>query len=301
MNVIRSIARRYRRGVDGTARGDAKGGVLFKLDDLNTRARHGNEAAIRAACQTAYLGDDTALCRVLGRYKMFVDTRDIGLSTHLMLDGFWEMWLTELIVATVRRGMTVVDIGANLGYFTLLMADLVGPTGRAHAFEPNPNLTARLRQSIAVNGFHQQAFVHETALSDMEGAEVALLIPGGEPKNGYIVGPEATGDNVVHLQTRRLDGYPELARADVIKIDADTSEEAIWRGMAGTLANGRPMTIFLEFNPGRYSDPSGFLETIAAAGFSIQLLDLKRGPQSVTGAEILAGSQIEDRMLALRR
>lgn len=298
--MMRAVSRALRRARDGTYRSDAAGGVLFELKDLNTRARHGNEAAIRAACSSAYLGNDTAVSRVLGRYKMFVDTSDIGLSTHLMLDGFWEMWLTELIAGTVKRGMTVIDIGANLGYFTLLMADLVGPAGRVHAFEPNPNLTARLRKSLAVNGFHD-AIVHETALSDQEGAEVALLVPGGEPKNGYLVGPEAVGDNVVHMRTRRLDGYSELASADVIKLDADTSEEAIWRGMSGILANGRPMTIFLEFNPGRYGDPTGFLEAIAAAGFTIRLLDLKRGLQTVTGAEILQGSQVEDRMLALAR
>ncbi len=83
---------------------------------------------MRALCESAYLGDETALCRVLGRYKMFVDTSDNSLSPHLMLDGYWEMWLTEALARAIRPGMTVVDVGANLGYFT---PDNGGSGGRA--------------------------------------------------------------------------------------------------------------------------------------------------------------------------
>ena len=83
-----------------------------------------HEAEVRALCQTAYLGDHEALCRVLGRYKIYVDTRDIGIASHLMLEGYWEMWVTQAMMRMVRRGSVVADIGANLGYFTLLLADL---------------------------------------------------------------------------------------------------------------------------------------------------------------------------------
>ncbi len=74
------------------------------------------EAEIRGLTQTAYIGNHQALCRILGRYKMYVDTRDVGIASHLMLEGFWELWVTMAMMRGVRRGSVVADIGANLGY-----------------------------------------------------------------------------------------------------------------------------------------------------------------------------------------
>ncbi|WP_204307571.1 hypothetical protein, partial [Enterobacter hormaechei] len=67
-----------------------------------------NEAAIRSLCTNAYLGDGRALVRVLGRYKMFVDTRDVDIGAHLLLDGFWEMWVTELLPQLIRPGAVCI-------------------------------------------------------------------------------------------------------------------------------------------------------------------------------------------------
>lgn len=279
-----------------------EGARLFDLASLGTGRRGENEAVIRELCANAYLGHDTALCRVLGRYKMFVDTTDIGHSSHLLLDGYWEMWVTEAMAAVVRPGMTAVDIGANLGYFTLLLADLVGESGQVHAFEPNPAMTTRLRRTISVNGFGARTTVHQVALSDSDGGQADLIIPADEPKNAHIVpaagAPRPTG---LRLSTRRLDSFDELAGADFIKIDADTAEEAIWRGASGLFRSRRPLTIFLEFAPARYADPDGFLQAIGAAGFQLNWIRFHGGMQPATPSEILAGSPLDDRMLALRR
>src|SRR5262245_27706135 len=131
---VRSLYRAL-RGRGGNA-GDpylpAGAKPIFTLSDLNNFSRLRNEAVIRGLCANAYLGDHISLCRVLGRYSMYVDTRDIGFSSHMLLSGFWEMWVTEAIVARVKPGMRVVDCGANLGYFSLIMADLAGPAGHLH-------------------------------------------------------------------------------------------------------------------------------------------------------------------------
>lgn len=274
---------------------------LFDLGDLLTRSRSENEAGVRALCANAYLGNGTALCRVLGRFKMFVDTADVGLSSHLLLDGYWEMWLTEVMAQVVRPGMTAVDVGANLGYFTLLMADLVGPGGRVEAFEPNPSIAARLRRSVSVNGFDDRVTIHEQPLSDEDGAEVSLVVPEGEPKNAYVLPAGETRSDAHRLVARRFDAIAGLDRADVVKIDADAAEEAIWRGMHGVLASCRPMTVFLEFSPIRYASPEAFLDAIAAYGFSLGLLDLRRGVRPASVTDVLSGPAHVDRMLVLRR
>lgn len=287
-------------------RSAAEDGIrLFHLDHLRTRSRQRNEGVIRALCGNAYLGDGRSLCRVLGRYKMIVDPADVGLSSHLLLDGYWEMWLTELLIDIVRPGMVVADVGANLGYFTLLMADLVGPTGHVHAFEPNASLARRARQSVAINGFDAVVTVHEQALADDEG-DVLLMVSADEPKNGYLLPadhplPDDHGTDSRVLRTRRLDGYAELAAVDLIKIDADTSEFAIWRGMTAVLASARSLTVVLEFARARYADPGSFVDAIVAGGFSLAEITLENGVQPTTRKAILSAPLTDDVMLLLVR
>lgn len=227
---------------------------LFDLASLSQPVRSDNEARIRGLCHNAFLGGETSLCRVLGRYKIFVDTGDVGLSTHLLIDGYWKMWATEAMQQIVRPGWTAVDVGANLDYFTLLLADLVGANGQVLAFEPNPFTVARLRRSVAVNGFGGRTIVHDTALSDAEGV-ACLVVPPGEPKNSHITAPCKDG---IVVRRQRLDSYDVVP--DFIKIDAEGAEEAVWRGMTRILAAPRPLTILVEYVLDRYADPGLFLD-----------------------------------------
>jgi FkbM family methyltransferase len=277
------------------------GKELFDLRNLTRAPRDENQAMIRGLCANAYLGEGSSLCRVLGRYKMFLDTSDIGLSSHLMLDGYWEMWLTEALAETVKPGMVAVDIGANLGYFTLLMADLVGPTGAVHAFEPNPSIASRLRKSADVNGFYHTVTVHGDPLGSQDGAKVILTVPDGEPKNAHITW-DANAAGAISLTIRRFDSHPALLDADIIKIDAEAAELDIWHGMTGLLEQRRkPLTIFLEFASARYEDPGAFLDEITAAGFSLAEVDLRKGVQPRTREEILNAPPTIDQMLKLYR
>jgi FkbM family methyltransferase len=278
-----------------------EGQPLFQLRRLGRRRRDANQAVIRGLCKVTHLDDGTALCRVLGRYKMFVDTADAGLSPHLMLDGYWEMWLTEALSEVLKPGMVAVDVGANLGYFTVLMADLVGPGGAVHAFEPNPPIADRLAKTIAVNGFGGWTTVHRAPLSGEDGRDVFLMTPEGEPKNAHIAASRNT-PNALPLLTRRFDSYPDLLRADVVKIDAEAAEFDIWQGMSALFEQrAKPLTIFLEFNAARYADPGAFIDDITGHGFSLGELTLDNGVRAKTRREILDAPAAIDQMLVLRR
>ncbi|UFN50172.1 FkbM family methyltransferase [Roseomonas sp. OT10] len=282
----------------GRVRGEGPHALpLFDLGRLDPQRRVACEAEIRALCQTVPLGGDTALCRALGRYKIFVDTRDIGFSVHLMLDGYWEMWVTEAMVRFVRGGMTVVDVGANLGYFTLLLSELVGAQGRVHAVEPNPRLAGLLRQSLAVNGFTERAVLHTRPLGAVSGQPVTLHVPEGLPQNGYVV----PGGGKGAVSTATVDEIVGDGPVDFIKIDVEGAEQDVWRGMRGVLARRQPLAIFLEFNRHRYADPGGFLASIEEHGFSMGQIDLARGVQPVDRHAILARESLEDWMLVLAR
>ena len=273
-------------------------GTPFDLGDLLTRPRDRNQAVVQSLCYNAFLGNKTSLCRVLGRFRMYVDTTDLGLSSHLLTLGYWEMWHTEAMARLVRPGMTAVDIGANLGYFTVLMSELVGPSGRVHAFEPNPALAERLRKSVYVNGFAWTT-VHELALSDAAG-EAALSVPAGDPKNGQIV-PIGPGGPRLRVETGRLDALPGLLDADILKIDVEGAEQAVWRGMAGLLESPRPLTIVLEFTMGRYEDPAAFVDQLTRHGFSLEVIDPFDGIVPIDRAWLLSRPHGEDQLVVLRR
>ncbi len=283
-------------GFPRRARGDQ-----FALRRLARSRRIRLQNEIRQATQFAYMGGGTGLCRVLGRYKMYVDTNDVGLSSHLMLDGYWEMWVTEVLVSRLGAGMTAVDVGANIGYFTMVMADMVGPTGAVHAFEPNPLIARRLAQSAHVNGFRERVTLHPEPLGAEEGGRHVLVVPDNYPGGAALVPAPDDAPEAEVLTMRRLDSYPELLDADIVKIDAEGAEEAIWRGMAGIFARGRPMTVVLEFTPGRYADPAAFLAAIAAEGFGLQFVSAATSLRRARPADILALPAQMDQMLVLTR
>lgn len=274
-------------------------GAIFDIWALRAGDRWRHEAIIRGLCQTAYIGNHIALCRVLGRYKMYVDTNDIGVASHLMLDGYWEMWNTETIVNIIKPGMTVLDIGAHCGYFTVLLGDLVGPAGRVLAFEPNPPMAALLTRSVAINGHDRRTTVHEVALGDTKGV-ASLAVPEHEPKNAHIV-PGVAIAGSVQVPLVRADQIPGALHADFIKIDAEGAEQSIWRGLSGILAQNRALTILLEFTSARYQDAGAFLDEILAHGFSLAEVDLSGGVEPRTRHDVLTSSPIDDQMLLLSR
>jgi len=273
--------------------------MIFDIWSLRQGDRFRHEAIIRSLCQTAYLGNHVALCRILGRYKMYVDTMDDGVASHLMLDGYWEMWNTEAILQMVRPGMTVLDIGAHCGYFTVLLSDLVGPSGHVLAFEPNPPMNALLRRTVAINGFADRTIVHELALGDTSGT-ASFVVPAGEPKNAHVV-PEGHDPNAIYVPLSRADVIPGALEADFIKIDAEGAEMQIWEGLGAIIARGRPLTILLEFTPGRYPSAATFLDRILGQGFTLQVVDMTDGIVAVSRDAVLAANPSVDQMLVLTR
>lgn len=255
------------------------------------------ETAIRRRVQTAYLGEGVVLARILGRHKIFLRSSDRGFACHVMLDGFWEIWLTQFLACHVKPGMTVVDVGANFGYFTLLLGDAVGESGHVIAVEPNPNAVALLQESVLLNGHGQRTRIVPHALGATAG-QGKLYFPYGEPKNAALVDREdLPGGRTIDVTTLTLDEVAlPCKKVDLVKIDAEGGEIAIVAGMRQLIARDRP-TITLEFNPARYVDPRGFLdEMLASYGKALELsLDGALLPLDRTA--VLDQTNREDRIL----
>jgi hypothetical protein len=168
------------------------------LDDLQLSALAKMTAAqaekeIRTRARAVYLGDRLTLARVLGQSKMLLPTTDVGFASHLVLDGFWEIWLTLFFVRLVTPGMTVVDVGANFGYYTLLFGQAVGPSGHVIAIEPAPSTAAILARTIELNGLMDRTRIVAAAAWDRPDIEVHMLVRAEEPKNAAVIGQPQPG------------------------------------------------------------------------------------------------------------
>ena len=264
---------------------------------LATWPRSTLEAAIRRRVQTAYLGKGVVLARVLGHHKMFLRSSDRGFACHVMLDGYWEMWLTQFLAQRLKPGMTAIDVGANFGYYTLLMGEAVGEAGRVVAVEPNPDAASLLQESVSLSGHLARTRVVPQALGASTG-RAWLYAPDGEPKNASLVGqPDLPGGTTLEVATVTLDevalGYP---RVDLVKIDAEGGEQGIVAGMQQLIARDRPL-IVLEFNAARYADPAAFLDGLLAHYGSTVELRPTGDIVPLDRASVLDQARYEDRLL----
>jgi FkbM family methyltransferase len=260
-------------------------------------------------CSFIPMPDDRVLCKVLGKYLMWVDALDQGLSPHLIFQGFWEMWITAAMARFVRRGTTVVDVGANVGYYTLLLADAVGPQGRVVAFEPNPRIAEMLRMTVAINGYFSTVSVRSEAVSVRCGPGSTFAIPKHEPKNAGVVRTVADrnsysaqfGENVQFIEVPEitLDSLA-LANVGIVKIDAEGAEESVWEGMQETIDNNPDICIVLEFNCSRGYDAVDFYHRMSKR-FSVRHIDFDGEVKPLT-LEMLASQRPgNDWMLFLSR
>lgn len=260
------------------------------------------ERICRTNWQAVWLGPESVLCRVLGKYLFHADPQDVGITPHLSMDGFWESWITIALARQLCPGWQCVDVGANCGYYTVLMADAVGEAGRVLAIEPNPRLTARLLLNLEVNGLQARAAVLGKAAAESSGRQMSLAVPRQRSLNGTIARPATSEDEVFEVETVSLDDATrDWARVDLVKIDAEGAEESIWRGMRCTVRRNPDLRIIMEFNPLRSSVPRRFLEDIVADGFRLRHIDFDGTLQELTLDHILEPQPAIERMLFLHR
>lgn len=199
--------------------------------------------------RSQYLGKGIVLCQVLGGLKLFVMGHDVGFSPHMIFDGYWEFWLTRLFAEAIRPGDTVIDIGANLGYYTLLAADLVGESGQVVAIEPNTEVFRLLSASIAVNGFVSRVSARNVALGVAgESGTRPFFVPKGEPKNGRFLGANESAECLVDFGSvfdvaLGSINPDEFQRVDLIKIDVEGAELEVLNHLRPVLKKFRPKVV----------------------------------------------------------
>jgi FkbM family methyltransferase len=259
------------------------------------------ETVSRQHSRALYLGEGTVLCRVLGKYLVYADAQETGITPHLAMDGYWESWITLRIARAVQPGWHCLDVGANHGYYTLVMADAAGSTGRVAPVEPTPRLVELLRQTLDVNGFPYVEVVAKAA-TDTDGQTLQLVVPERRSMNARLADVVADTEEAVAVESITVDSITsDWPRVDLIKIDVEGAEEQVWRGMSSTIARNRDLVVVLEFNVDRYDEPRAFIGELEAAGFALRYLDIDAEVKPVSPDELLTRQVGQDWMLYLDR
>lgn len=248
----------------------------------------------------AYMGDYTVLTELIYGPKIYVDTRDLSMSGHIIMSGFWEKWVTDVFRATVRPGMTVCDIGSHCGYFALIAAQLVGASGKVHCFEPNPLLHDNLFKSKMINGFYHME-IHPVAVADRD-KEETLFVPhhlaASASLSEKVAESVAAIDPVKPVKVRaiNLENYLGDVLVDVLKVDIEGYEPYVLPSLLNMMDRVNHPRMFMEFNPKAWTD-QGFnclqlLRGITDRGYRIDIIRHDSTLSSASPDELLASPTV---------
>jgi FkbM family methyltransferase len=227
---------------------------------------------------------------VIHGHKMFLDTND---SLNLSMTRVYEPGTTSLVEKYVKKGDMVLDIGANIGYYTLLFAKLVGEEGRVFAFEPDVDNFILLRKNVELNGY-KNVLIEQKAVSDrnerinlylsQNNAGVRRIFKLNDDKCKYKT------DRIDEVNAIRLDDYFKnySNRIDFIKIDVEGAEWAVVRGMQKLLCLNKGVKVVTEFWPMGLINfgvkPVSYLKFFLDLGFN--LYNIKQQEKSVEKVNI---------------
>lgn len=175
------------------------------------------------------------------RYHQLVFYEFDYIGQHILRDGVWEPHFDE-VIKLIGDGSCVVDIGANFGYNSVLMAKKTGPNGKLYAFEPQRLMFQQLNANIVLNDI-QNAYTYNFALSN-ESGKVLTMEPIKYDQSSVNIGALSIGSGGEPVKTTKLDDL-ELGNINFIKLDAQGYEKFILQGAEKTIKKWMP-TIFIE-------------------------------------------------------
>ena len=194
------------------------------------------------------------------------------------LDDRWEEPVVRFILGRLRKGDVFVDVGANIGWFTLLAGRKLSELGGGHvvSFEPQSEIFRWLERSVEDNALDPFVTLHQAALANKSGV-VDLILYRGDPAISHLATREAAAGGVIEkVNALRMDDLAFPDRVRLIKIDAEGAEGLVFAGAARILKEHRPV-IVAELNAERLPVVSGvtadaFLASMKAAGYVCSLL-----------------------------
>ncbi len=205
------------------------------------------------------------------------------MAAAFVLGRVYEPATTAFFKEVIKPGMTVVDIGANAGYYTLLAARLAGDRGRVYAFEPEPENYAVLVKNVEVNGHHNVLCRQQAVAS--ESGRVQFFLAGESGAHSLYTGKASPRRRIMVEATSldeffRKDGWPHI---DLIKMDIEGAELRALEGMVELVRRAKNLKLIMEFYPRLLRkagvEPETLLNRLHDMGFSIRDIDERKGIQ----------------------
>lgn len=216
------------------------------------------------------------VCLRLEGHRVYAATLDRIIALWMRRFTSAERFESALWSRIIRPGMTIADVGANLGVYSLLAARAAGPDGCIHSFEPDAENFALLERNIAANGYDNIS-PRRAAVADTSGTLTLFVRP--EHRGDHRI-YDTNGAGRVRVEVPAItldDAFADGAPPDVIKFDIQGAEARAMAGMTGILTSGRPLSVISEFWPDGLSacgaDAREFLARWREHGFTIQNID----------------------------
>ncbi len=201
------------------------------------------------------LPDDRLLVHTIHSTLLIVDARDLIITPQLVVYRRWEPELTDVIWNSCRPDTVFVDVGANIGYFTVLAGSSIrnGGKGRVIAVEPNPDCLPLLERNLIINWSMCPIDIHKVAAGEAPG-EVWLASPPERTANAHVSTPgqDIEGERRTRVRVEPLDAIvPEHLAVDILKIDVEGHEISVFRGAERVISRSPNIKIVMEWSPGQ--------------------------------------------------
>ncbi|MDD5063420.1 MAG: FkbM family methyltransferase [Phycisphaerae bacterium] len=195
--------------------------------------------------------------RKVNNYPMILNFEEKGLSRDLIIHREREIAETETIKKIVKPGMCILEIGANVGYYTILMGKLAGKTGKIYSYEPYPHSVDILTRNVKLNNLTDIVEIHNMAISCDNTVKRLFL---GNATNVHSLINYKTGDNnpdYVEVKTKDIREILVSAdrKIDLLRMDIEGHEREIFNRLSSDIKAFLPAQIFFEVHPLGNIDP----------------------------------------------
>jgi len=208
------------------------------------RSLLGRADALNKLLMDLYARNPVALVHTHG-FDILLDPADMGISPSIGVLGWYELKTTELFIKLVESGSTVIDVGANVGFFTLLAAKLAGKEGVVVSFEPDPTSFSLLSRSVQRNNFGNVRLFRK-CISDVDGEQV-LYLSVTHHKGMHSISRNLGGLGI-SVKSARLDTVADslnIDEIDLLKIDVEGAEPEVLDGATRLLSEHRVRNIIM--------------------------------------------------------